>query len=208
LHLAAGSRGKALDVGCGDGARVRILADLGWQAVGLDPDPIAVERGRASGLNLRVGTLDSHPFAEAEFDAVAASHVIEHVPEPRAFLAHCLALLRPGGRLFLATPNASSLGHATFAAHWRGLEPPRHLQVFTRDALVRCVSEAGFAEVNGWTTARMARTIHVQSAAARGRANGAGPGGQLAALRFEWRERRALRSDPDVGEEILVQAVR
>jgi hypothetical protein len=66
---------------------------------------------------------------------VTASHVIEHVVDPRAFLGDALACLRPGGRLVVITPNARSLGHRWFGRDWHALDPPRHLTVYSPKAL-------------------------------------------------------------------------
>jgi 2-polyprenyl-3-methyl-5-hydroxy-6-metoxy-1,4-benzoquinol methylase/uncharacterized protein YbaR (Trm112 family) len=58
------------------------------------------------------------PFAPEAFDVVAASDVIEHVARPEDFVAACHDLLRPGGMLFLATPNRYSLGLEPHVRLW------------------------------------------------------------------------------------------
>jgi 2-polyprenyl-3-methyl-5-hydroxy-6-metoxy-1,4-benzoquinol methylase len=73
--------------------------------------------------------------------------VIEHVPDPASLLKECRRVLRPGGKLVVATPNCKSLGHSLFKENWRGLEPPRHLQILSPLALRRFLSEAGFKQV-------------------------------------------------------------
>jgi hypothetical protein len=52
--------------------------------------------------------------------------------------------LRPGGRFIAATPNAESLAHRKFGHAWRGLEPPRHLHVFTPASILSLARSAGF----------------------------------------------------------------
>jgi hypothetical protein len=93
------------------------------------------------------------------FDVVTSSHVIEHVFEPDAFLRSVRTNLRDGGMLWLATPNVESIGHRAFGSCWRGLEPPRHIQVFNQRALERLLTEAGFSEVRFHRRGRGARYI-------------------------------------------------
>ena len=54
------------------------------------------------------------------------------------------ALLKPGGILWITTPNLTSRGHALFGRDWIGLDPPRHLVLFKRDSLARAVASTGF----------------------------------------------------------------
>jgi len=92
---------------------------------------------------VQLGSLEQQKFPAESFDAVTMSHVIEHVPEPIQTLSECARILRPGGRLFLWTPNHSSLGCRVFGKHWRGLEPPRHLHLFSPRSLKSLLNKAG-----------------------------------------------------------------
>jgi 2-polyprenyl-3-methyl-5-hydroxy-6-metoxy-1,4-benzoquinol methylase len=137
--------GTLLDVGCGHGVFLSVMAKRGWTVTGVDFDPAAVEAARTEhGLDVHVGTVDTMVDRGMSFDVVTASHVVEHVPDPVSFLAQCRRLLRPGGRVVLKTPNAASLGARQYGRAWRGLEPPRHLHIFTAAALEACARRAGF----------------------------------------------------------------
>ena len=68
--------------------------------VGVDTQPIEEVDHVWAGGRLRDAVTD-----EAAFDYVLASHVLEHLPNPLAFLQDCARLLRPGGRLSLALPD-------------------------------------------------------------------------------------------------------
>jgi hypothetical protein len=81
-------------------------------------------------------------------------NVIEHVYDPAGLLVFCHRILAPGGRIVVVTPNARSLGHAYFKQDWRGLEPPRHLQIFTQQSLRKALTESGFAIASARTTNR------------------------------------------------------
>jgi 2-polyprenyl-3-methyl-5-hydroxy-6-metoxy-1,4-benzoquinol methylase len=208
MFLAARPDGRLLDVGCGDGARLSRMRELGWRVTGTDLDERALEPARRAGLDVKLGTLAEQRFASGAFDAVTLSHVIEHVPDPVETLRECRRVLAPGGVVMAVTPNVESMGHARWGARWRGLEPPRHLQVFTWDALEAAARSAGFGHVTMRTVARIAGTIAVESlvpASVEGRAP-VPPDVRELARRFEAHERAALASAPRAGEELVLEA--
>lgn len=207
LYLQAPA-GRVCDVGCGEGARLERLAELGWIGIGVEPDERAAALGRARGIDVRTGLLPQLGFAAGSFDAVTFGHVIEHVPDPLGMLTEARRLLAPGGRLAVATPNAAGLGAARWREAWRGLEPPRHLQVFTPASLLALARMAGFATATVRTTARMAAVIHLESTSGR-IAAGRAPftsDARRAAAEFARAEREALQGHPNAGEEILLEA--
>jgi SAM-dependent methyltransferase len=208
--------GRVFDVGCGDGQFLNRVAKLGWRGSGVDFDAAAIEAGRQKyGLDLKVGDFQTYPVEEAAFDAVTMSHVIEHVPDPVACLEKCRRMLKPGGRLVVCTPNVRSLGHQRFKQSWRGLEPPRHLQIFTPSLLGVCARRAGMEVVRTGSTASNADYIINASLAienAPADAQGIGGGWELRfalpAMVFQYREHFARRGNPDAGEEAFLIARR
>ncbi|MGE5722256.1 MAG: class I SAM-dependent methyltransferase [Sphingomonadales bacterium] len=142
-----GTEYRVLDVGCGDGSWLEWIGARGWRAAGAEPDPVAQQRAAARGLDVRQGDISAWTGCDEQFDAITMSHVIEHVHDPVATLRSALSLLRPGGRLFVETPNIDALGHGLYGPHWRGLEPPRHLCVFSRRGLSGAARAAGFANL-------------------------------------------------------------
>lgn len=141
-------RRRVLDVGAGNGLFVAEAAHAGWAAAGIDPDPRAVQAGRAAGLDLTTETvferLEREPRA---YDAVTLSHAIEHVADPVAVLGAVRGLLAPGGSVWIATPNLASTGHRRFGADWLHLDPPRHFVLFDAPALATALARAGFTAV-------------------------------------------------------------
>lgn len=143
-HLPRNRPGaRLLDVGCGSGEFLSWATRAGWKAFGLDPDPAAVWAARSKGLNVFCGTIEA-VRADGPFDVVTLSHVLEHVHDPRSLLRGVYELLKPGGIVWVDTPNVGSYGHRFFGAAWRGLEPPRHLVLFNHRSLRRLLTEAGF----------------------------------------------------------------
>jgi len=146
-HLPGPGRNRALlDVGCGNGSFLVQAQACGWHAEGVDPDPLAAAEGSRKGVRVRAGGLDLYAGQSGCFDVITLSHVIEHVHDPGATLADCHRLLKPGGLLWIATPNIDSCGHAHFGRLWRGLEAPRHLVLFNEKVLRRALEDAGFSE--------------------------------------------------------------
>lgn len=211
MGLPARPGGRLLEVGCGSGDSLKLLQELGWDAEGVDFDPAAVANARAKGLRVRQGDLAEQAFASASFDAVIASHVIEHVPDPEALLVEALRVLEPGGTLVLYTPNAAALGHGHYGEDWRGLEPPRHLHLFTPEALSALARRAGFAPV-GWGAPERGSVILLASRSLRKH-------GRIVPDAHTWGERLLRESSfflealicfvrPRAGEELLLRAQR
>jgi SAM-dependent methyltransferase len=143
LSLPTGSA-KLLDVGCGNGAFLAMARELGWQVRGLEPDEASAQEAREAGLDVECASLLDAAMEE-RFDVITMNHVLEHLHEPEAALRKAYSLLKPGGLLWLATPNLSSSGHGVFAQDWLHLDPPRHLVLFESEALKQLLRRVGFA---------------------------------------------------------------
>jgi len=145
-HLPRASRGndQLLDVGCGDGSFMHLAQRLGWKAEGIDTDERAIAVCLRNGLDAKVGDINTISSEPKLYDVVTCSHVIEHIHDPSRFLNLLSSKIRPGGILWLETPNIQSLGHRRFENYWRGLEPPRHLVLFNVDSLREMLQPHGF----------------------------------------------------------------
>jgi SAM-dependent methyltransferase len=209
-HLPRKRKGLAprlLDVGFGRGEFLRSMREHGWQVKGLEPDHGAVEAARAEGLDVEQGLIDDAPYPSESFDAITLSHVIEHLHDPVASLTACNRLLKAGGVLWIATPNIASRAQRRFGRDWFGLDPPRHLVIFTRKSLERALRRTGFEEVSFRRTYRGQMMVAASEAIA-------GEGDALSALRPVSRSSRlfgraldfgaALR--PEWGEELIAVA--
>ncbi len=143
FYLKSQPHGRLLELGCGNGRKLKSMKELGWQVEGVDFDPAAVGQARERGINVHLGTLADQKFPDEKFDAITASHFIEHLPDPLGTLQECRRVLTPGGLLVLLTPNAASWGHRIYHEDWRGLEPPRHIHLFTPSSLAVMCRLAG-----------------------------------------------------------------
>ena len=177
MWLPPQAGGWLLDVGCGSGELLARMGDLGWSVAGVELDPEAASVARdLSGARI-AATLDE--VETATYDVVILDHVLEHLPDASATLDGCLRVLRPGGRLSLATPNPSSAALERFGASWLHWDPPRHLELRGERALRRLVEESGFAVERVFSCAGSA---HFAWSASRGiERDGALPGIRIAA---------------------------
>lgn len=160
-HLNTG--GCLLDVGFGDGSFLENAKSVGWDVVGIDPDIETVKNARQRGLNVYHGSLETLIGIKNKFDVVTMSHVLEHMHDPIESLRACHRLLKPGGQLWLETPNIRALGHSRFQENWRGLEPPRHLVIFNSESLRNALIEVGFTEIKDLPQPSPCDGIYAQS---------------------------------------------
>ena len=123
--------GRMLDVGCGNGRFLTTMRSLGWQVQGVEFSENGVKACRMSDLTVHHGDLASAGFPDNNFDLITARHVIEHIPEPHAFMAELVRVLRPGGRLVIETPCSTALGRQWFNTYWYANDVPRHLFLYS-----------------------------------------------------------------------------
>jgi 2-polyprenyl-3-methyl-5-hydroxy-6-metoxy-1,4-benzoquinol methylase len=164
-YLQSVPEGRLLDVGCGSGEWLAKMSELGWRVEGVDFDENAVKVARQNGLDVRCGTLEQQNFPGGAFDAVTLNHVIEHLPDPKRTILECARILKPDGKLVIFTPNISSLGHKVFRQNWRGLEPPRHLHLFSMQSLRSLLERSGFKKIS--IRPQIARSVIYESALLR-----------------------------------------
>ncbi|MDR2098373.1 MAG: class I SAM-dependent methyltransferase [Spirochaetaceae bacterium] len=135
---------RVLDVGCATGALLGYLAERGWQAEGVEINGTQAEYARRTrGLVIHELPLAENKFSGGAYPVIIASHLIEHLRRPRAFLAEVRRILTPNGRLLLTTPNCDGFQARLFAAKWRSAIFD-HLYLFSVKTLSRLLKEEGF----------------------------------------------------------------
>lgn len=109
---------SVLDVGCGGGLICEPLCRLGANVTGIDPgaETVAAARAHAANQGLTIEycatTIEDLADAGDTFDVVTALEVLEHVPDPAAFVGTCAKLVRPGGALIVSTINRTAKSYA------------------------------------------------------------------------------------------------
>jgi len=133
---------RILDVGCGTGANLNMLSRHG-DVEGVDVSVQALSYCKERGLqNVKHGTAEELPFADASFDLVTALDVVEHLDDDLEGLREIRRVLKPGGFALLTVP--------AFMFLW-GVQDDvsNHRRRYTMSQLQRVVGEAGFAIERG-----------------------------------------------------------
>ncbi len=94
---------KILDVGCGTGGNLEMLAKFG-AAEGVDVSDAALEFCKLKGLKAHKGLAESLPFADESFDVVTALDVVEHLDDDIAGLKEMNRVLKTGGKTLIFVP--------------------------------------------------------------------------------------------------------
>jgi 2-polyprenyl-3-methyl-5-hydroxy-6-metoxy-1,4-benzoquinol methylase len=165
-HLAPIESKKVLEVACGRGGFARLLASRGAAVFGADFSETAVRIAQTkvpkSGRKVQVAQADAQhlPYAEESFDIVISCETIEHLPDPASALREMRRVCRPGGLLYLTTPNyLNAMGLYYLYARLRGRratpgadQPTDHVFLFPK---IR-----GMLKRAGWTIVRSDGTVH------------------------------------------------
>jgi 2-polyprenyl-3-methyl-5-hydroxy-6-metoxy-1,4-benzoquinol methylase len=134
---------RYLDVGCSTGFVVEAARDAGWEAIGIDLNPSAIEFGKTRGLDLRTVALEDSGFAPASFDAVSLFDVLEHLLDPVRTLRTCTRLLESGGIVFLYVPNYDSASRLLMGKDAHFIWPTHHLNYYTPATIRDLMSREG-----------------------------------------------------------------
>lgn len=136
---------ECCEIGCGNGSTLATLREQGHTVVGVEPDPQARAVVAEAGVEVYDGVAECLPdeVTSRRFDLIILSHVLEHFIDPVGGLNNVVALLKPGGRLFVEVPNALALGLKVSGVAWPILEAPRHLSFFTARSLTTICGQAG-----------------------------------------------------------------
>jgi SAM-dependent methyltransferase len=146
--LPAGRR-RILDVGSGPGLFLATGKARGWTTLGVEPAQQAAAHSRGLGLEIVEQFLTEDLAKElGRFDVVHMSEVLEHIPDPRAFVRLASSMLTPGGLLCIVVPNDYNplqrvLREQDGYQPW-WVAPPHHLNYFTPASLQSLLERSGF----------------------------------------------------------------
>ena len=199
---------RLLDVGCGNGIFLKHMQKYGWDVQGIDLDPVAVSLAREQNLAVQEGSLSGGSFDADYFDAITINHVIEHLYDPLDALSTCFKIIRPGGILWIATPNLGSIGHRVFSKNWIGLDSPRHLVLFSPESLRGLITQTGFENISRFKASQMTE-YHFQTSFAIERGDHPFPIPPILPINMKWKAYFAnlwafLR--PELSEELILYA--
>lgn len=134
--LGPAALGRVLNVGCGTGGFNVAAVEAGARAVGVDTDAEAIaicalKRKRAGGAFIRAAA-EALPFADGAFDLVYCFSAIEHVHSVEGAIREMVRVTRPGGAIYLHTPNAWSWYEGHYKLLWMPLFPRPLARIYLR----------------------------------------------------------------------------
>lgn len=130
-------RGRAVDIGTKDGSAVKVLIDMGWQAIGYDPDRRFHEFAKQRyGVEIRPAWFTAETAGSGTLALVTAYHVFEHIPDPLPWLSEVWEALQPDGVLQIQTPNLNRIHLEQICFG--------HVVLYTAETLRSMVEKAGF----------------------------------------------------------------
>jgi len=147
-YVASGA--TLLDAGANYGHFLHTAQKV-YRAIGFDVSPQAVRWSREHfQVDNRVASIYEPPVELiGPYDAVTCWDVVEHLDDPLTALDRLHSLLKPGGHLFLSTPDAGSLVARMLGRGWHYIDPVQHINLFGRSNLTLALEKCGF-EVLGY----------------------------------------------------------
>jgi ubiquinone/menaquinone biosynthesis C-methylase UbiE len=148
--LGSDRPGSVLELGCGPGRYVALLAQLGHRVVGVDPVsyPTWPLIQMHLAVDLRSGIkAEELPFPDAHFDHVACLGALLYFPDDKQALREIRRVLKPGGRLIVRTVNSNNFYTAVTG---RKLDPASH-NLYAEDELRSLLETEGFKVANSFT---------------------------------------------------------
>lgn len=148
IEARLGAVGSLLDVGSGTGHFLQCAQRRGWRVYGVELAAYAARHAREQlGLET-VRCLDLAETGIGDFDgpvdAVTLWDVIEHVSDPRSLVRKTRELLRPGGMVFVHTPQADCFERTVLGADMINFAGDFHPVCYTKNSLRRLIEDAGF----------------------------------------------------------------
>ncbi|MGZ8545389.1 MAG: class I SAM-dependent methyltransferase [Flavisolibacter sp.] len=140
-------KGRLLDLGAGTGAFLHTMKQKQWEVSGIEPDAGARQQARSLyGLELQeTEALDQ--LERNTYDAITLWHVLEHVHSLHDYIKRLKELLQPGGKIFIAVPNYTSVDSSVYKLFWAAYDVPRHLYHFTPKSMEALVKRHGLRMV-------------------------------------------------------------
>lgn len=142
-------KGKLLDVGCAFGDFLDAAQKLGWKKVdGLEVSSYAVSKSKEKGLNVKKSTLDEWWSKNRNsYDVVTYQDVIEHITNPLSELKMVYKILKPGGTLFIVTPDIGGWWFKILRSYWYHFKPGEHVVYFSHSTMRLALEKTGFEKI-------------------------------------------------------------
>lgn len=141
--------GRLLEVGCNQGEFLRVAQSVGFEVMGVEP-----ARGSAGsgGIPIVGEPIERVNLPSNYFDVTVAIQVIEHLRDPSVLLEQMLKSLKPGGLIYIETPNYGSLARRWGSRRFMSLNvAPGHWHLFNTKSLGTLLERHGAQPLKVWT---------------------------------------------------------
>lgn len=164
MQLISAKPGKVLDIGCGSGVFLQTLENSGWtELTGFDFDSNALECAKKNSHAQFFNKLED---ISDKFDYITLNHVVEHlnINDLKSTLQFVRSHLSHENTQFIVrTPNSASLVSSLTKNLWRGLESPRHRNIFNSKSLNLFINGENFKIKELKTTFSMTFSVFIES---------------------------------------------
>src|SRR5262249_12756972 len=140
--------GTMLDVGAGTAAWAGVAMDYGSRVYGIGIHPAYADNVRRLGVEFLLGDVCTFDFGGLQFDLITLGDVIEHLADPRQAIRKVASLLKPGGLIWLSTPNYEGVWTRALREKDPMWMEGEHLQLFCLRSLARLLRDQGLAIVD------------------------------------------------------------
>ena len=155
-HAQSFIKGDLLELGCGEGRGVELLAPLASSYVGIDKIKSIIDtlKDKHPTYTFMDGVFPPFPFEDNQFDTIVTFQVIEHVKADEEFIKEIYRVLKPGGTALITTPNIMM----TLSRN------PWHIREYTADELTDlCLKYFADVEMKGIAGSERVLAYHEQN---------------------------------------------
>ena len=150
--------GRVLDIGCWEGKQLEFFRKEGWECAGTELNKRAAGTAASKGIEVHQLSIKDFfaRFKGHKWDVINAAYILEHIPDPRAFLLKLKKNLKKEGVVIVEVPNEFSplqmayMKKRSMQPYWIAL--PDHLNYFDKNGIEKLVKDAGYTIIHGEAT--------------------------------------------------------
>lgn len=153
-----------MDLGCGSGLFLECAREKGWNVHGTEFSAEIIKAVRSKGIEVHKADELPQELFNLKFDVVSSFEVLEHVNTPHEEVELVNKLLRPGGALYITTPNFNAFSRLILKSKWNVIEYPEHLSYYTPSTLHQLLDQHGLLQrsltTSGFSVGRYKESVN------------------------------------------------
>lgn len=149
LIMKLHSKGRILDIGCGEGSFLKKFSTTKWRKTGIEINKNLAKQAKKKLKTASIldQTLESAKLPKQSFEVITMWHVFEHLANPKNVLTRLSELIPPNGYIIIEVPNGNSIYRKLLKSNWQSLLLPQHLFFWTKASITYALSHTGFRVV-------------------------------------------------------------